>query len=150
MIQAHQVQTESEYQDALTIRRKVFIEEQGVPIHLELDQYESEAVHFIVYDDTTPIGAGRYRSYEPGTAKIERICILPSYRGKNFGNLLMDKIESVAKSNEFSFVKLNSQSAAIPFYKKRGYTISSPEFMDAGIPHRAMTKSLNEDEKTNR
>lgn len=142
MIHAKLVETDLEYQDALSVRRKVFIEEQGVPPHLELDEHENSAVHFIVYDEELPIGAGRYRFYEEGTAKVERICILPTYRGKNFGNLLMDEIERVASGNEFKQVKLNSQSNAIPFYQKRGYEIVSPEFMDAGIPHRAMGKKL--------
>lgn len=48
MIRAHQVQDDKQYQDALAIRRKVFIEEQGVPLHLEIDEFEQEAVHFVV------------------------------------------------------------------------------------------------------
>ena len=53
---------------------------------------------------------------------------------------LMDDIEKIADTMGFNKLKLNSQSTAIPFYEKRGYEINSPEFMDAGIPHRAMVK----------
>lgn len=142
MVQAKRVSTTAEYQDALSIRRRVFIEEQGVPPHLELDEFEKEAVHFVVYDDEQAIGAGRFRTYEDHVAKVERICILPEFRGRHLGNLLMDEIERVAKRQEYRTVRLNSQSNAIPFYEKRGYAITSPEFMDAGIPHRVMTKEL--------
>lgn len=142
MVQAKLVSTSEEYQDALAIRRRVFIEEQGVPPHLELDEFEKEAVHFVVYDEQHPIGAGRFRKYEKGVAKVERICILPNFRGRHLGNLLMDEIEHVAKQQDYTMVRLNSQSNAIPFYEKRGYAITSPEFMDAGIPHRVMTKEL--------
>ncbi|OZS79123.1 GNAT family N-acetyltransferase [Tetzosporium hominis] len=140
MIRAHQVQDDKQYQDALAIRRKVFIEEQGVPLHLEIDEFEQEAVHFVVYDEEQPIGAGRFRRFDETTAKVERICILPEYRGKHIGNTLMDEIEKIADTMGFNKLKLNSQSTAIPFYEKRGYEINSPEFMDAGIPHRAMVK----------
>ena len=39
-------------------------------------------------------------------------------------------------------LKLNSQSHAILFYEKRNYSITSPEFLEAGIPHRAMEKQI--------
>lgn len=142
MTVAKQVSTEQEYQDALAIRRRVFIEEQGVPPHLELDEFEQEAVHFVVYEEDKAIGAGRFRKYEDHVAKVERICILPEFRGRQLGNLLMDEIEKVAGRQDYTSVRLNSQSNAIPFYEKRGYTITSPEFMDAGIPHRVMNKQL--------
>ena len=43
---------------------------------------------------------------------------------------------------EFPKLKLNAQSHAILFYEKRKYTINSPEFLEAGIPHRAMDKQF--------
>ena len=43
---AKKVETEKEYENAISIRRKVFVEEQDVPIHLELDEYdESSTFH---------------------------------------------------------------------------------------------------------
>ena len=43
----------------------------------------------------------------------------------------------------FSKVKLSAQVHAIPFYEKLHYSITSPEFMDADIPHRSMEKVLD-------
>ena len=53
---------------------------------------------------------------------------------------MMQCMEDYAFSNGFQKLKLNAQSYAIPFYEKRNYTITSPEFLEAGIPHRAMEK----------
>lgn len=137
------VETEKEYQDAIFIRRKVFVEEQDVPLHMELDEFDQDAIHFVAYDGETPCGAGRLRTIEPSIGKIERVCILPEHRGKNYGNLIMQCMEEYAQANDFKKLKLNSQSYAIPFYEKRNYTITSPEFLEANIPHRAMEKILN-------
>lgn len=142
MVYAKKVETEKEYEDAINIRRKVFVEEQDVPVHLELDEYDAEAVHFVAYDEDTPFGAGRIRITEPGIGKVERVCILPSYRRKKLGNLLMQCMEDYSISAGITRLKLNAQSQAIPFYDKRNYTISSPEFLEAGIPHRAMEKQV--------
>lgn len=143
MVFAKIVETEKEYNDAIFIRRKVFVEEQDVPSHLELDEFDSDAVHFIAYDGEIPFGAGRIRTIEPSIGKIERVCILQDYRGKNLGNLIMQCMEDYACSKVFHKLKLNAQSHALPFYEKRNYMMTSPEFLEAGIPHRAMEKILS-------
>lgn len=55
---------------------------------------------------------------------------------------MMECMEDYAKDHQFKKLKLNAQSHAIPFYEKRDYVITSPEFLEAGIPHRAMEKEL--------
>ncbi|WP_313891483.1 GNAT family N-acetyltransferase [Psychrobacillus sp.] len=142
MVFAKIVESEKEYQDAISIRRIVFVEEQDVPLHLELDEYDQGAVHFIAYDGETPFGAGRIREIDDHIGKVERVCILPSYRGKSHGNLMMQCMEDYAASKGFHKLKLHAQSHALAFYEKRNYTITSPEFLDAGIPHRAMEKNI--------
>lgn len=142
MLYAKIVETEKEYQDAIFIRRKVFVEEQDVPLHMELDEFDQEAIHFVAYDGDISFGAGRIRTIEPTIGKIERVCILPKYRGKNLGNLMMQCMEDYAQTKDFIKLKLNAQSQALPFYEKRNYIITSPEFLEAGIPHRAMEKTL--------
>jgi predicted GNAT family N-acyltransferase len=136
------VETPIEKEHAFDVRRKVFVDEQGVPLHVEMDEYDDSAVHFIGYDLEQPIAAARIREIESGIGKIERVCVLPEFRGQHAGVLMMNEMEEYARSAGFFTLKLNSQSYAIPFYEKLGYEVSSPEFMDAGIPHRAMTKTL--------
>ena len=92
-----------------------------------------------------PIGAGRMRGLVNAHAKIERICILPEHRGKPFGFLIMNTLEEHAIKSSMKKLILNAQSYAVPFYEKLGYVVTSPEFMDADIPHRAMEKNLMND-----
>ncbi|KAB7667586.1 GNAT family N-acetyltransferase [Bacillus sp. B1-b2] len=135
-------QTEQELKDAYYVRRTVFVEEQNVPEELEVDQYEQDCAHIVLYDDQSrPVGAGRYRPFAD-YGKVERVCILKSSRKGGAGKLVMDKMEEHAISQKAPALKLNSQTHAIPFYEKLGYEIVSEEFMDAGIPHRTMMKRL--------
>lgn len=136
------VETEKEHADAIAVRKKVFVEEQGVPLHLECDALDATATHFIMYEGNEPVGAARLRGIEDHTAKIERVCILQSQRGKKLGVLIMQEMEKFAISIQQKKLKLHAQSYAVPFYEKLGYTVTSPEFMDAGIPHRAMEKEI--------
>ncbi len=134
------VTSEEEMNDAYSVRRKVFIEEQQVPEEIEIDEREKEATHFIVYDNHTPVGAGRLR-YDGDYAKVERVCVIKSLRKKGVGEQLMAKMESTAKEH-VSQIKLNAQTHAEPFYLKLGYETVSDVFYDAGIAHVTMTKGI--------
>lgn len=138
-----QVTNEKQKQHAYFVRKKVFVEEQKVPIELEIDDLEEEATHFVLYHNEEAVGAGRLRTIEDNIGKVERICVLAPYRGKGAGKLLMEEIEKFAKKLQLSKLKLNAQITAIPFYEKLGYTVISEEFMDAGIPHKTMIKTIS-------
>jgi predicted GNAT family N-acyltransferase len=134
--------TQEQREDAYKIRTEVFVEEQHVPIEEEIDQFEEEAIHFVVYDHhQTPIGAGRLR-FADGYGKVERICIAKSARGTGVGRLLMERLENEARVEGMTKSKLNAQIQAQEFYHKLGYVTVSGEFLDAGIPHVTMVKQI--------
>jgi predicted GNAT family N-acyltransferase len=135
------VSNEKELTDAFDVRKKVFVEEQKVPVEEEIDQYEDSAAHFILYQSGEPAGAGRFRIVD-GLGKVERICVLAKQRGTGAGKAIMNKIEQHAKSQGVEALKLNAQTHAIPFYTSLGYEVISDEFLDAGIPHKTMKKNI--------
>lgn len=133
--------TEKEKQDAFSVRRTVFVDEQQVPEEEEIDQYEDDCAHFVLYNGEEPQGAGRFR-FVDGYGKVERICVLKETRGTGSGKAIMNKIEEYAKEQGAAKLKLNAQVHAIPFYAGLGYEVVSDEFLDAGIPHKTMVKSI--------
>jgi predicted GNAT family N-acyltransferase len=135
------VENEKELEDAFSVRRTVFIDEQNVPAEEELDQHEDEATHFVLYHEGSPIGAGRFRFID-GYGKVERICVLKEARKTGAGKRIMNGIEEYALEEDIRKLKLNSQTHAIPFYAGLGYEVVSEEFLDAGIPHKTMIKSI--------
>ncbi len=136
------VKTKEELELAFAIRKKVFVMEQGVPLHLELDEYDAISTHFIVLDQDKTIAAARLREIDSKVGKVERVCVLKEYRGKKLGVLIMQKVEEYAIKQGWKKLKLNAQSYAVPFYEKLGFKVTSPEFLDANIPHRAMEKII--------
>ncbi|WP_421385409.1 GNAT family N-acetyltransferase [Bacillus salacetis] len=134
-------QTDKELQDALHVRKEVFVGEQNVPMEEEIDEFENSSDHFVLYDGDEPVGAGRFRVKE-GQGKVERICVLSKVRGKGAGKMIMNYIEEHARSKGVPALILNAQTHAIPFYENLGYSITSDEFLDAGIPHKSMKKEL--------
>ncbi|MFQ3319433.1 MAG: putative GNAT family N-acyltransferase [Natronomonas sp.] len=136
------VESETELEDALTVRRAVFIEEQGVPEHRELDGKDETATNFVAYDGDQPVGAARLREYDDAAGKVERVAVLEARRGEGLGREIMDAVEAAAKAAGCEAVVLHAQVPVVEFYDRLGYEVMSEEFEDAGIPHREMRKSL--------
>jgi predicted GNAT family N-acyltransferase len=135
------VENEKELEDAFSVRRTVFIDEQNVPAEEEIDELENQATHFVAYLEDTPIAAGRFRIVD-GYGKVERICVLKAARKTGSGKAIMNTIEAYARDNGLNKLKLNAQTHAIPFYAGLGYEVVSDEFLDAGIPHKTMIKNI--------
>lgn len=146
-MQSSIVSTEAQLAQCLDVRRQVFIEEQGVPVELENDQYDKEAqacTHVLIQDEQgLPVATGRWVWYKQGTAKLQRIAVLASHRGQRLGQEVIRLLEQEARRAGASTIVLDSQCHAEAFYAKLGYeTISDKPFNDAGIPHVRMEKRL--------
>lgn len=127
----------------LTIRRKVFIEEQQVEEQLEIDGLDDEATHFIARKAGENIATARLRVLNSNTAKIERMAVLKEHRGSKVGKSLLEFIlEMLRNIEDVETVKLSSQTQAVKFYEDFGFIICSDEYLDANIPHFDMILKL--------
>ncbi|MCM3240425.1 GNAT family N-acetyltransferase [Heyndrickxia oleronia] len=138
------VTRDAELKIAFSIREEVFVKEQGVPLADEFDEFDSldaNCEHVLVYYHEKPVGTGRIRMVD-GVGKLERICILEPYRKFGLGKVIIYALEEIAVEQEVTKVKLHGQTQAEGFYKKLGYQTSSSEFMEDGIPHILMSKTL--------
>ncbi|MBW7456174.1 GNAT family N-acetyltransferase [Paenibacillus sepulcri] len=134
------VSTPEERDKAYEVRRAVFVEEQGVPVEVEIDEFEDAAEHFVIIDGDRPVGAARLRLLGD-TAKLERICVLMSHRKYGLGRDMVIAMEEVSKELGAVRAKLHGQTHAEPFYTKLGYQPASEIFMEEGIPHLLMVKT---------
>lgn len=123
------------------LRRVVFIEEQGVPEADEIDDRDDDAIHLLATEAGQPLGSARLL-LSGSTGKIGRVCVLKSRRGAGLGAALIRAAITELRARGMTTAKLGSQTHAIGFYERLGFTPTGPEYMDAGIPHRDMTLTL--------
>ncbi|WGV15602.1 GNAT family N-acetyltransferase [Fuscovulum ytuae] len=123
------------------LRRVVFIEEQGVPEEDEIDDKDDTALHLLATENDTPVGSARLL-LQGKTGKIGRVCVLKSHRGTGLGAALIRAALTELRAQGMTTAKLGSQTHAIGFYERLGFTATGPEYMDAGIPHRDMVLTL--------
>ncbi|WP_251515913.1 MULTISPECIES: GNAT family N-acetyltransferase [Staphylococcus] len=136
------VTTNKMLEDAFEVRKKVFVEEQGVPLENELDAHDKTSTHFIGYEENIPFATGRLRAVDD-KAKIERVAITKQFRKSGNGKKLMNFIEQYAKDEGFSKVTLNAQCQAQKFYETLGYQAEGSVFMEENIEHIVMSKKFS-------
>lgn len=140
----HQIGLGTIHDDALTIRTAVFVAEQGVPMHLELDNptVEATALHIVAYVDGKLAGTARVFEEHPGIWHVQRVATLYPMRGQGIGRQLFAYIEKLAPSYHIQTLELGAQIQAKGFYENLGFQAFGDEFYDANILHINMKKEL--------
>ncbi len=130
-----------EYKRSLTaVRCQVFVVEQQVPKALELDEHDSHCHHVLVTDVRgRPVGAGRIKA----DGHIGRMAVVKDCRGQGVGAAMLAALLEYAREQGYTLVFLHAQISAVPFYTRFGFVESGEPFIDAGILHRRMLKSLS-------
>ena len=144
-VQIKVVVSEDELREALEIRKRVFIEEQKVPECDEIDEFDaspSAAVHFLASKDGMPAATARVRFLDDGRrAKFQRVATLAKFRKQGIGHALMQHAAAHVRAHHAPPVQelyLEAQVHAVGFYERLGFEPYGDEFLDVGIPHRAM------------
>jgi len=129
--------------DAQSVRRQVFQVEQKISSHADFDGLDSQLTHIVVYDDNIPVGTTRIKLLENNTlAKIERLSVLASYRGKHIGVTIMKAVDDYLRKTNIKIITLDAQAYVKGFYERLGYKQEGEVFKEVGIPHVKMIKEL--------
>ncbi len=121
------------------IRRAVFIVEQGVPEALEWDEFDAVSIHWLaILADGTPVGCARLLP----DGHIGRMAVLPAWRGQGVGRALLDAAQAAARRRSLRVVRLSAQTQAAAFYRRAGFVGEGEIYLEAGIAHIALHKTL--------
>jgi predicted GNAT family N-acyltransferase len=126
---------------AFEIRRRVFVEEEGVDPNLEYD-HEEEAHHYLLLLGGKALATARWRETEKGI-KLERFAVLPEFRNRGLGGIILKEvINDVSPLGKTIY--LHSQLRAVPFYERHGFVKEGDVFYEAGMGHHFMKLRFNE------
>ena len=124
------------------LRFEVFVAEQGVPAHEELDEHDAAAFHAVAVRDGAVVGTGRLVFVSGAEARVGRMAVRASVRRQGVGDALLRFLEAEARSRGIARIALHAQTYVRSFYDKHGYSSDGEPFHEAGIEHVAMTKTL--------
>jgi predicted GNAT family N-acyltransferase len=130
----------SESRDPLRdVRRTVFIVEQNIPEDMEWDAADAISRHALAVDaGGRAVGCGRLLP----DGHIGRLAVVAAWRKRGVGSALLTGLVELARTLGHNRVALNAQTHAVPFYAAHGFVVAGDEYLEAGIPHRAMERTL--------
>lgn len=121
------------------VREAVFIQEQHVPFCIEWDEHDKDAIHLLAINfSDEAIGCARILK----KGRIGRMAVMPDWRGKGLGTALLDEAIKICKSLGIQTVAISSQTHAIKFYEKAGFSVTSEAYIDANIWHVDMQRTI--------
>ena len=120
--------------EASPIRFAVFVEEQKVPVEIELDEHDAVCLHVIAREDGQAVGTGRLLP----DGHIGRMAVLRDWRGRGVGAAMLSVLIGSARARGDASVVLSAQTHAQGFYHKFGFASEGPEYVEAVIPHQSM------------
>ena len=123
----------------MPVRTEVFVVEQGVPAEIERDAFDAACRHAIARDaGGRVVATGRLLP----DGHIGRMAVRRAARGAGVGGAVLQALIAEAARRGLPEVALNAQTHALAFYLRHGFEAVGEVFMEAGIPHRAMRRTV--------
>jgi predicted GNAT family N-acyltransferase len=150
VIEVRQPRTAAELEQALELRRTVFVGEQGVDESAEGDDLDREAVHLVALEEGSVVGTCRLilssgaSADDPGAGSVRlgRLVVAREQRRRGVASALLAAAEREARAADASRIVLHAQTYASPLYSAAGYQRRGEPFQEAGIEHITMERQL--------
>jgi len=138
MVKTQTMSWEEARPEAEPIRHTVFVDEQKVPVEMELDDHDPVCVHVVARSDGKAVGTGRLLP----DGHIGRMAVLREWRGRDVVSAMLKALMDVARRRGDKEVVLSAQTHALEFYRKHGFVSEGPVYPDCDIPHQDMRRKL--------
>jgi len=127
---------------SLFIRMKVFVFEVQISLQDEFDEnVTDQAIYAVAYHENLPVSTARLLIDED-CARITRVATLKEYRGKHLSSEIIKQLENYSQKAGYKKIMIHSEVAAIEFYLKCGYHISSDIYYEDNVPCQTVKKCL--------
>jgi ElaA protein len=123
--------------DVYALRRRVFIEEQGIAEADELEGDDGACIHVVIYEHDLPVSTGRVKITKDDFI-IGRVATLAEHRKKGLATAVMQALIKACCMMGGERQALHAQLSAQNFYEKLGFTPYGEIFYEAGIAHISM------------
>ena len=129
-----------ELHDILRLRSDVFVVEQAC-IYPDVDGRDAEpsTMHHWIGRDGAVVAYLRVLVVDDRTWRIGRVVTSPSARGEGLAAHLVNAVATGIAGD----VVLDAQTHLIAWYEQLGFEVAGAEFVDDGIPHVPMNRSVD-------
>jgi predicted GNAT family N-acyltransferase len=141
MTEVREARDDAERAAAMSIRHAVFVEEQDVPVELEVDGLDDEAVHLVAVRDGAVVATCRLLAHG-APVHLGRLAVDASARRQGIAGLLVRAAGEWARARGARRLLLSAQTYAMGLYAAAGYVAVGSPYLEAGIEHVDMELDL--------
>ncbi|MBO4785770.1 MAG: GNAT family N-acetyltransferase [Prevotella sp.] len=112
----------AEQAGAYYVRIQAMARKHKIPLHVEFDEHDTpETKYIVIVDDYLPVATCRLYAIDEKQVMLGRIVVLPEYRHKGLGTLVVSEAEQWARELGFNTAVVESRDNKITFYEQMGY-----------------------------
>lgn len=119
---------------AYSVRIQGMNRQHKISLREEFDEHDADGnCHIVLLDKGYPVATCRF--YETGkrVVSLGRVVVLPAYRKKGLGALVITEAENWAKDLGYMVVEIDSRVEVTDFYKKLGYVQTGSDVIMSGV-----------------
>ena len=118
---------------AYSVRIEGMNRQHHISLREEFDEHDCDGTKYIILlDDGYPVATCRFYEEEASTAIIGRVVVLPDYRGRKLGALVVAEAEKWAAELGYTKIVVDSRLEAVGFYEKLGYSHTDDSVIKSG------------------
>lgn len=132
--------TTRELYEIVRSRTEIFLLEQHI-VCQDFDRVDYDALHCFLEEDGRILAYLRAFAVGEGVAKVGRVLSITHNQGH--GTVLMTgALPHIREKLSANKVVVHAQKSAQGFYDKLGFAVTSPDYLEEGIPHVTMELPL--------
>lgn len=109
---------------AYYVRIQAMAKKHHISLRQEFDEHDKpDSKYIVVTDDEFPVATARMYPLDGSSVMIGRVVVLPEYRRKGIGTMVVTECEQWAEEMGFSKTVLESRENKVKFYEQLGYDI---------------------------
>lgn len=107
---------------AYSVRIQGMGRQHHISLRDEFDEHDGlDTKYIVILDDEYPVATCRIYELDEKSVMVGRLVVLPEYRGKHLGDMVMKEAEEWIKELGYSLIVLESREEVVGFYEKLGY-----------------------------
>lgn len=109
---------------AYYVRIQAMAKKHHITLRQEFDDRDGpDTKYIVVTDDGFPVATARMYPLDNDSMMIGRVVVLPEYRHKGIGRMVVDECEGWAEELHYSKAAVDSRDNKVEFYEQLGYEV---------------------------
>lgn len=136
------VHDSEEYRRVVSLRSAILRQPLGLAYSAADLAAERDQLHLAGFIGDAPVASIILQPLHEEVGKLRQMAVSVAGQRKGLGTQLLCAAERLARSHGLTRLILHARETALPFYLKAAYSVVGERFIEVGLPHWRMEKSL--------